>query len=124
MIFILIFIILLVIFVFKRYVPVYGVSAILDHEMVEDIFLLDLRNYQSAFNEPIPGATNIPYAYLKRYYREIPQKKLLILASDSTEKNLAIRFLLKRKYQIFGFKNLDSKRIGSQWSITSKQKIG
>jgi rhodanese-related sulfurtransferase len=123
MIFILPFLILVVVFAFKRYVPVFGVFAVLDHKIDEDIFLLDLRDYQSAFNKPIPESTNIPYAYLKRYYKEIPQKKLLILASDSTEKNLAIRFLLKRKFQIFGFKILDAKRGEGQWSIISKQKI-
>jgi flagellar protein FlaG len=76
----------------------------------------------TTFNEPIPGSTNIPYSYLKRYYKEIPKRKLLIMATDSLEKNLAIRFLLKKKFHVSGFKIINN-RGGNQWNITSKQKI-
>jgi hypothetical protein len=119
----LILIVLIGIYAYKRYVPVFGVSEVFSYYIEEDVIVLDLRDYQSTFNEPIPGSTNIPYSYLRRYYKEIPKRKLLIIATDALEKNLAIRFLLKKKFLVFGFKIIKSNSGENQWNITSKQKI-
>ncbi|MCL6573725.1 MAG: sulfurtransferase [Bacillus sp. (in: Bacteria)] len=124
MIFSLIVGILVCIFLYNRYFPVVGISALQSIDIHSDSVLLDLRDYQTTAKEQIPDAINIPYAYLNRYYLEIPNKKLLIIATDSIEKNLAIRFLKKRKFVILGFIICDRKRSDKQWSMTSKQKTG
>jgi len=113
---------LIVLFIYQRYVPVIGISPVQNFSDNGELLLLDLRDYQTSSHEVIPNSVNIPYAYLKRYYKEIPNKKLLIIASDSIEKNLAIRFLRKRHFSIKGFMILDEKRSDKQWSMISKQK--
>ncbi|MEO2076235.1 MAG: sulfurtransferase [Bacillus sp. (in: firmicutes)] len=98
---------LIIFSIYQRYVPVRGISPVQNFTDNGEFVLLDLRDYQTTSKEEIPNAVNIPYAYLKRYYKEIPNKKLLIIASDSIEKNLAIRFLRKRNFSIQGFMILD-----------------
>ncbi|MGG3560867.1 sulfurtransferase [Neobacillus rhizosphaerae] len=114
----------IIVSIYQRYVPVIGISSVQNFSDHGELVLLDLRDYQTSSKEVIPDSVNIPYAYLKRYYKEIPKKKLLIIASDSIEKNLAIRFLKKRQFSIHGFMILDEKRREKHWSMISKQKIG
>ena len=113
----------ILIFAYNRYLPVYGVSSVQSINRNEDAVLLDLRDYQTTSKEPIPGSINIPYAYLKRYNKEIPHKPLIIVASDSIEKNLAIRFLIKKRYKISRYLILNQKRGENAWNMTSNQKI-
>jgi hypothetical protein len=88
---------------YQRYAPVLGVYKVNDYSMFEKEFILDLRDYQTTAKEPINNSINIPYAYLKRFYKEIPTNKLMIIATDSVEKNLAIRFLIKKKFKVTGY---------------------
>ena len=113
----------ILIFAYKRYSPVYGVSLVQNIINNEDVVLIDLRDYQTTDKKPITGSIDIPYAYLKRYNKEIPKKPLIIVASDTIEKNLAIRFLLKRRFKILGYWIVNEKRGEEPWSITSNQKI-
>jgi rhodanese-related sulfurtransferase len=115
---------LIIVSIYQRYVPVIGISSVQNFSDHGELVLLDLRDYQTSSKEVIPNSVNLPYAYLKRYYKEIPKKKLLIIASDSIEKNLAIRFLKKRQFSIHGFIILDEKRRDKHWSMINKQKIG
>ncbi|XJZ28893.1 sulfurtransferase [Bacillota bacterium Lsc_1132] len=108
---------------FKRYIPVRGISAVSEDRIHDDAILLDLRDYQTTYKCPICHSVNIPFAYLKRYYREIPARKIIVLASDTVEKNLAIRFLIKKKFEIGGFMVISEKRGEKQWNMISKQKI-
>ena len=108
---------------FKRYVPVSGISDLSENKIHDNAVLLDLRDYQTTYKCPICHSVNIPFAYLKRYYHEIPGKKVIVLASDTVEKNLAIRFLIKKKFQIEGFMVINEKRGEKQWNMISKQKI-
>jgi rhodanese-related sulfurtransferase len=126
MVFIYLLLLLIGFFVYKRYFPVYSVPKITKLTNNKDIVLLDLRDYHTTFNEPIEGSINIPYPYLRRYYEEIPNRNLIIIASDFIEKNLAIRFLLRRKFSISGFVIIDDQRKEGvqEWNITSKQKTG
>ncbi|MGG5254277.1 sulfurtransferase [Neobacillus sp. SM06] len=119
----LILVILISIDLFKRYVPVTGISDLTEERIHDSAVLLDLRDYQTTYKCPICHSVNIPFAYLKRYYREIPNKKVIVLASDTVEKNLAIRFLLKKKFQIEGFMVINEKRGEKHWNMISKQKI-
>jgi rhodanese-related sulfurtransferase len=120
---ILLIIVVILIFAYKRYAPVKGVSPVQSINSInEDAILLDLRDYQTTYKEPIPSSINIPYAYLKRYNKEIPNKPLVIVASDTLEKNLAIRFLIKRRFKILGYVIVNEKRGENPWNITCNQK--
>ncbi|WAA11017.1 rhodanese-like domain-containing protein [Fervidibacillus albus] len=88
--------------VYKRYVPIKGVDF-RDLESVdqkEELVLLDIRDYQEAYNDPIPGAVNIPFAYLKRFYREIPPRNIHVIASNCMEKNIGVRYLKKYGFTV------------------------
>ena len=89
---------------YKRYIPVRGVSPLSHFTGEKDICLLDTRDYPTSNKDPFFGFINIPYAYLKRYYRDLPSKKVFIIATDQIEKNLAIRFLRKKGFEILGYK--------------------
>lgn len=88
---------------YKRYIPIVDTPLISEFTPTTDTVLLDLRDYQTTFKKPIEGAMNIPYAYLNRYYKEIPRGNIIIVATDTVEKNLAIRLLKNKGYQISGF---------------------
>ncbi|GAB2534016.1 rhodanese-like domain-containing protein [Gracilibacillus alcaliphilus] len=89
---------------YTRYVPVKGVPC-LDKESMEPHrhAILDIRDYQEANNDRIEGALMLPLAYLGRYYKEIPCKSVHVIASNRLEKNLAIRLLKNKGYQITGY---------------------
>lgn len=109
--------------IYKRYVPVHGISSVSQDLFQENVVLLDLRDYQTTYKCPICHSVNIPFAYLKRYYEEIPDKKIIVLASDTVEKNLAIRFLIRKNFAIQGYMIMNEKRGEKQWNMISKQKI-
>lgn len=90
-------------FIYKRYIPIVNIPRIFDLKRTTDSVLLDVRDYQTTFKEPVEGAINIPYAYLNRFYKDIPQVNIIVVATDTVEKNLAVRFLKKKGYQISGF---------------------
>ncbi|OIK13392.1 hypothetical protein BIV59_06300 [Bacillus sp. MUM 13] len=98
--------------IYKRYVPVsHPFTGKCDKET-----LLDVRVYQDIFNDPVLGAIEIPYGYLKRCHREIPDKELIIVAGDVIEKNLACRFLKKKGYRIKGYMIKSEKEFRSMTS--------
>lgn len=110
--------------IYRRYIPIHGISAVSDNWMHEEAVLLDLRDYQTTYKCPICHSVNIPFAYLKRYHQEIPNnKKIIILASDTVEKNLAIRFLIRKNFAVQGYMIMNEKRGEKQWNMISKQKI-
>lgn len=91
---------------FERYVPVYGVNKIANEVCKEkriNVVCLDVRDYQDAFNNPIEGSKNLPYGYLKRNLKEIEDRDIVIIASDSLLKNLSIRLLRRRGFHILGY---------------------
>ncbi|MDZ5471265.1 hypothetical protein SM124_05850 [Bacillus sp. 31A1R] len=87
---------------YKRYVPVRGVPCIqsFNHDIIT---IVDVRDYNESSNSNIPGAINIPVAYLDRYYNEINNKKIYIVAADHLEKNVSIRSLRKRGFSVMGY---------------------
>lgn len=89
---------------YKRYVPVKGVPSLSNLTFDKDRSVLDTRDYQTVYKDPVEHSIHIPYAYLKRFYKKIPNKKVFILVSDSVEKNLVIRFLRKNGFEILGYK--------------------
>ncbi|HYK73955.1 MAG TPA: hypothetical protein VEV44_12665 [Pseudoneobacillus sp.] len=91
-------------FLYKRYVPVCGVQCMDLHSTIhEDTKILDVRDYNQSYKDSRKETIHIPIAYLKRYVKEIPNTKLHIIAANELEKNLSIRFLRGKGYQIIGY---------------------
>ncbi|WP_057773523.1 rhodanese-like domain-containing protein [Cytobacillus dafuensis] len=89
---------------FLRYFPVGNVKCKDLYNINKDsLTILDVRDYNLSYNDPIQGAKNIPVAYLKRNYAEIPSLSVHIIAADHLEKNISIRFLRKRGFKITGY---------------------
>ena len=92
----------LVLFVFlltslyKRYIPVKNVPCLNDYTKESNVVSLDIRSYNQETNDLNKDTLNIPYAYLKRYSKDIPKGNIHVIASDRLELNLGIR-LLKSK---------------------------
>ncbi|WP_349408539.1 rhodanese-like domain-containing protein [Pseudalkalibacillus sp. SCS-8] len=99
---------MLTLFILKRYVPVWKVPFKNDWlaENCNSTVILDVRDYNESCNNHIQGAIELPVAYLKRYYKEIPKENILLVASDNREKNVSIRFLRKKGFNIVGCTNL------------------
>lgn len=94
---------------YLRYFPIKGIPCVeitsnqLEHANIK----LDVRDYNVSAKKEVNGSIVMPIAYLKRYYREIPNKEVHIIASDRMEKNLGIRFLRNKGYHITGYTLMD-----------------
>ncbi|WP_231735338.1 rhodanese-like domain-containing protein [Gracilibacillus massiliensis] len=65
--------------------------------------ILDIRDYQKAAKDKVDGAIVIPVPYLRRYYSEISSQSIYVIASNHLEKNLAIRFLKNKGFDVIGY---------------------
>ncbi|MCA1320023.1 hypothetical protein LC085_08920 [Bacillus tianshenii] len=90
-------------FLYIRYVPVYGVPCIGSEIQDNDVKILDVRDYNQSYKDPIINSINIPVAYLKRNYRELYHSNIIVVASDSLEKNVSIRFLKNKGVNVLGY---------------------
>ncbi|MGP4038390.1 hypothetical protein ACTWP4_00565 [Gracilibacillus sp. D59] len=89
---------------YTRYVPVKGIPCVeIDKNRSREKSTVDIRDYQEADNDKVEEAVVIPIPYLKRYFHEIPSKSVHIVASNHVEKNLAIRFLKQKGFEITGY---------------------
>jgi hypothetical protein len=88
---------------FERYFPVFSVAYIPREEIETKSTIIDLRDYNQSSKFSIPGAINIPVAYLNRFSTDIPNRKLYIIASNNLEKNVGIRLLRKKGFQVIGY---------------------
>ncbi|WP_200801605.1 hypothetical protein [Bacillus sinesaloumensis] len=107
---------LLVLFIlwelYKRYFPVVGIrceDALKVNLM--DIEVIDVRDYNISYKDVIEKSINIPVAYLDRYCYEIPDKKVHIVASSRLDKNVAIRILRRKGFQVTGYTVSDSHKM-------------
>ncbi|WP_162632558.1 sulfurtransferase [Paraliobacillus zengyii] len=91
---------------YARYYPVKGVPCMDEKESKgkNASITLDIRDYNTSSKESLNDSIFIPIAYLKRYHHEIPSKYIYLIASDKIEKNLGIRLLSQRGYQVIGYK--------------------
>ncbi len=71
----------------------------------KDIVILDLRDYNEKGTLK-NVAMQIPYAYLRRYYSEIPNQPLHVIAGNRLDLNLGVRFLLRKGYHVNSFEIL------------------
>jgi hypothetical protein len=99
---------LVTIIIFKRYFPILGLKCMIRGEFdIKNVKVIDVRDYNDSYKEPIPGAINIPIAYLNRFYPEIPNVDLYIVASDKIEKNM-------------GGSNITEKGFSDNWLYNQK----
>lgn len=101
--------------VFVRYFPVKGIPCVALNKMQEDVIKLDVRDYNEAAKHSIGNAITIPVAYLKRHYEEIPNQRIYLIASDPVEKNIGIRILQQRNYNIVGYTIINSNCPCKKW---------
>ncbi|UYY96822.1 sulfurtransferase [Peribacillus frigoritolerans] len=81
-----------------------GIHCIKKNKLKDStIIVLDIRDYNETSKYPEDYTLNIPFAYLKRFYMEIPQGKIHVIAEDKLELNLGLRFLIKKGFSINSF---------------------
>jgi len=91
-------------FLLFRYYPIYGLHDIDKNEIeINNQFVIDIRDYNEAYKDPVGPGINIPIAYLKRYYSEIPKKDLVVVASNCLERNVGVRILRKKGFKVIGY---------------------
>ncbi|WP_230128828.1 sulfurtransferase [Bacillus sp. CECT 9360] len=98
---------LLASFIYKRYYPIKNIPCMDKDNMLKNhgMTILDIRDY----NEPTSNrhSLNIPYAYLARFYKEIPHGKIHVLASNRLELNLGVRFLKRKGINVASYELID-----------------
>jgi rhodanese-related sulfurtransferase len=94
---------------YKRYYPVHNVPCAdnWNEANKEDITVLDIRDYNENDVFHIPHAIRIPYAYLPRFYKGIPSRPIHVVVSHKLDRNLSLRFLLKKGFQIKSYSLMD-----------------
>lgn len=96
---------------YKRYFPVVGThcedTLKVNFTVVE---VIDVRDYNISYKDIIEKSINIPVAYLERYCYELPDKKIHVVASNRLEKNVAIRILRRKGFQVTGYRVNDSQK--------------
>ncbi|MFC3039395.1 rhodanese-like domain-containing protein [Virgibacillus xinjiangensis] len=96
----------IVVQLYRRNIPVTGVrkvDSLIPTAIEEDGMLLDVRDFQSSSDNQVGQVQNMPLPYLQRYYKELPDKKIILIAADHVEKNLAARFLKGKGVSINGY---------------------
>lgn len=96
---------------YKRYFPVLGARFIhLKDLELDKIKVIDVRDYNESYAEPIKFAINIPTAYLKRNLNEIPNCDLHVVGSNLIDKNVGIRYLRKKGFRVIGYTITNQKK--------------
>lgn len=104
MIYSLLFVVALAIIpLYRRYIPVKGIPYQDALQMETQSVRLDIRDYIVSANQPIEKAIEIPVPYLDRFFREIPSKDVHIIVSDRLEKNIGVRLLRKKGFNVTGY---------------------
>ncbi|MFB4169964.1 hypothetical protein [Virgibacillus sp. JSM 102003] len=96
----------LLLFLYHRYMPVFGVGK-MDMNYVsyskEDVAIVDTRDYQDSFNDIIEQAYSIPVPYLNRHFHDIPDKNIVVIASDIVGRNVSTRILRNKGKRVVGY---------------------
>ncbi|MFC2948148.1 rhodanese-like domain-containing protein [Virgibacillus sediminis] len=91
---------------YRRNIPVTGVKKVSPFDLLaveEEKMLLDVRDFQTSSDNRLEHVQNMPLPYLHRYYKELPNKRIILIAADHVEKNLAARFLKGKGVSINGY---------------------
>ncbi|MCS0824832.1 hypothetical protein NX029_12700 [Cytobacillus firmus] len=96
--------------IYVRYFPVWGVQCTNSiNPNMGFINILDVRDYNESYKDPVYAAINIPVGYIQRYYGEIVSLRIHVVASNHLEKNLSIRLLRRRGFKVMGYTLTDCK---------------
>ncbi|WP_138417367.1 hypothetical protein [Aquibacillus sediminis] len=112
---------------YKRYIPVFGVTKIDEinrYYNQDDTVIVDVRDYQTSCKNTKKGTTCVPLPYLNRHFVEIPNKPIILIATDYVEKNLATRLLRKKGMAVVGYyltEDLDKERCYYEIRYTSQK---
>ena len=88
---------------YRRFMPLRGMKKeCLERVDSQAVTILDIRPYNIS-NEEVPGAMNLPFSYLMRSHKDIPEQPIHLIASDAIEKNLGARFLQKKGFDIVSY---------------------
>ncbi|WP_053362234.1 hypothetical protein [Bacillus sp. FJAT-27251] len=106
------FILSLAVFLYKRYFPVPGIYHTDCNKInTANVKVIDIRDFNVSYNDPVEGAINLPVAYLHRHYAEINGDVLHVVASDTIEKNIGIRILRKKGFRVSGYSIPETKEV-------------
>jgi len=97
-------------FVSKRPLPTMSTEEVCTNR---EKVLLDLRDYNVSYKSPLKGSYNIPSAYLKRYFSELPKQDLVIATEQLKYVRADVRFLQKQGFNIVGVIEIDEESTGS-----------
>lgn len=108
MIFLILAAIIIAFILYIRYFPVICVPCIqLTDLNLNRTTVIDVRDYNDSYKEPINGAINIPISFLKRNLKEIPKNDLHLIVTSRLEKNIGTRFLRKQGFRVVGYSNIN-----------------
>ncbi|PGT84831.1 MULTISPECIES: hypothetical protein [Bacillaceae] len=88
---------------FKRSISIKNVPCVdIDHHD-QSSQVVDVRDYNNLSTMKNFDSIVIPIAYLRRYFHEIPNKRVHLIAGNQLEKNMGVRFLQKNGFQVTGY---------------------
>ena len=118
MIYLIVASIVLLVMLYKRYFPVLGVKYYPLEELdLSKLKILDVRDYNESYKDPIEGSLNIPFGYLKRNINEIPNRDLHLVVSSLLEKNVGARVLRQKGFRVVGYSFVSNKLKESHFEI-------
>lgn len=89
---------------YRRYYPVKGISYKEESSVMSDaLTVLDIRDYHESEKGSHIIYLNIPFAYLKRHYAQIPCSPIHVIAADQLELNLGLRYLKAKGYRVVSY---------------------
>ncbi|SFA89678.1 MULTISPECIES: hypothetical protein [unclassified Bacillus (in: firmicutes)] len=104
--------------IYQRYYPVRGVECKeISSTIQSSTEVIDLRDYNLSYKNPVTNAKNIPIAYLHRFIHEIRAKEVHIIVDNHFDKNMGIRLLKKKGIKVSGYTIMNSHN--KQMDITS-----
>jgi rhodanese-related sulfurtransferase len=103
--------IVIIVIIYNRYFPVRGVKYYQIRDLdLSNVKILDIRDYNDSYKNPIEGSLNVPLGYLKRNINEIPHIDLHLVVSSLLEKNVGARVLRQKGYRVVGY-SFDSNKL-------------
>lgn len=110
--------IVILVILYERYVPVLNVKCYQLEELdLTKLKILDVRDYNESYKNPIEGALNIPLGYLKRNINEVPHSDLHLVVSSLLDKNVGARVLKQKGYRVVGYSFVNDKSSESHLEI-------
>ncbi|WP_147532874.1 rhodanese-like domain-containing protein [Bacillus marasmi] len=97
-------IVIIAVYLLSRYLPVNGIQNVKWTEInLDEVTILDVRDFNESYKSSLHGAVNIPVAYLNRSLKELPLKEIHLVAASTLEKNISARLLRKKGYRVSSY---------------------